>query len=69
MILLKASISPVLEHVIDRPRKKRTAEKVISILGVPSDAVVSFVRFLYSSRFKSLFLTDFDFGSAFGFDF
>ncbi|KAA0055289.1 BTB/POZ and TAZ domain-containing protein 1 [Cucumis melo var. makuwa] len=45
-----ASISPVLEHVIDRPRKKRTAEKVISILGVPSDAVVSFVRFLYSSR-------------------
>ncbi|XP_022955243.1 BTB/POZ and TAZ domain-containing protein 1-like [Cucurbita moschata] len=45
-----ASISPVLEHVIDRPRKKRNAEKVISILGVPSDAVVSFVRFLYSSR-------------------
>ncbi|KAG6584117.1 BTB/POZ and TAZ domain-containing protein 1-like [Cucurbita moschata] len=45
-----ASISPVLEQLIDRPRKKRSAMKVISIVGVPSDAVVSFVRFLYSSR-------------------
>ncbi|XP_023001280.1 BTB/POZ and TAZ domain-containing protein 1-like [Cucurbita maxima] len=45
-----ASISPVLEQLIDRSRKKRSAEEVISIVGVPSDAVVSFVRFLYSSR-------------------
>ncbi|GLT73208.1 hypothetical protein SLA2020_450810 [Shorea laevis] len=45
-----ASVSPVLENIIDRPRKHRSSEKVISILGVPRDAVVAFVRFLYSSR-------------------
>ncbi|XP_062169580.1 BTB/POZ and TAZ domain-containing protein 1 [Alnus glutinosa] len=45
-----ASVSPVLENIIDRPRKHRSSEKVISILGVPCDAVVAFVRFLYSSR-------------------
>ena len=31
---------------------------MISIVGVPSDAVVSFVRFLYSSRFRSASLTN-----------
>ncbi|KAE8124374.1 hypothetical protein FH972_019268 [Carpinus fangiana] len=45
-----ASVSPVLENIIDRPRKHRSSEKVILILGVPCDAVVAFVRFLYSSR-------------------
>ncbi|GMY15007.1 BTB/POZ and TAZ domain-containing protein 1 [Fagus crenata] len=45
-----ASVSPVLENIIDRPRKHRSSERVIPILGVPYDAVVSFVRFLYSSR-------------------
>ncbi|EXB94438.1 BTB/POZ and TAZ domain-containing protein 1 [Morus notabilis] len=45
-----ASISPVFESIIDRPRKHQGSEKVIPILGVPRIAVVSFVRFLYSSR-------------------
>ncbi|KAF5476661.1 hypothetical protein F2P56_003376 [Juglans regia] len=45
-----ASVSPVLENMIDRPRKHRSSERVIPILGVPRDAVVAFLRFLYSSR-------------------
>ncbi|KAM2699555.1 hypothetical protein EV1_038416 [Malus domestica] len=45
-----ASVSPVLENIIDRPRKHRSSERVIPILGVPYDAVLAFVRFLYSSR-------------------
>ncbi|PON85246.1 Voltage dependent potassium channel [Trema orientale] len=45
-----ASVSPVFESIIERPRKNRSSERVIRILGVPRDAVVSFVRFLYSSR-------------------
>ncbi|XP_059657225.1 BTB/POZ and TAZ domain-containing protein 1-like [Cornus florida] len=44
-----ASASPVLESIIDQPRKHRSSEKTIPIVGVPSDAVVVFVRFLYSS--------------------
>ncbi|TXG51356.1 hypothetical protein EZV62_023880 [Acer yangbiense] len=44
------SVSPVLESIIDRPRKHRSSEKLIPILGVPCDAVSSFVGFLYSSR-------------------
>lgn len=47
-----ASASPVLDSVLDRPRKHRSSEKVIPILGVPCDAVAAFVRFLYSSRCK-----------------
>ena len=47
---LKASVSPVLENILDRPRKYRRSEKIIPILGVPCDAVLAFVRFLYSSR-------------------
>ncbi|PON72361.1 Voltage dependent potassium channel [Parasponia andersonii] len=45
-----ASVSPVFESIIERPRKNRSSERVIRILGVPRDAVFSFVRFLYSSR-------------------
>ncbi|KAK9278478.1 hypothetical protein L1049_028044 [Liquidambar formosana] len=45
-----ASVSPVLENIIDRPRKHGRSERVIPILGVPCDAVAAFVRFLYSSR-------------------
>ncbi|KAM5571841.1 hypothetical protein ABKV19_012092 [Rosa sericea] len=45
-----ASVSPVLENIIDRPRKHRGSERVIPILGVPNDAVIAFTRFLYSSR-------------------
>ncbi|KAK3225199.1 hypothetical protein Dsin_005061 [Dipteronia sinensis] len=44
------SVSPVLESIIDRPRKHRSSEKLIPILGVPCDAVSSFVGFLYSYR-------------------
>ncbi|KAL3716789.1 hypothetical protein ACJRO7_008374 [Eucalyptus globulus] len=45
-----ASVSPVLENIIDQPRKHRSSERVIPILGVPCDAVWAFVGFLYSSR-------------------
>ncbi|XP_030542157.1 BTB/POZ and TAZ domain-containing protein 1-like [Rhodamnia argentea] len=45
-----ASVSPVLENIIDQPRKHRSSERVIPILGVPCDAVLAFVGFLYSSR-------------------
>ncbi|KAF8390547.1 hypothetical protein HHK36_025074 [Tetracentron sinense] len=45
-----ASVSPVLENIIDRPRKHRSSEKIVPVLGVPCDAVIAFVRFLYSSR-------------------
>ncbi|XP_022137707.1 BTB/POZ and TAZ domain-containing protein 1-like [Momordica charantia] len=45
-----ASVSAVLENIIDQPRKHRSSEKVIPILGVPCEAVVSFVQFLYTSR-------------------
>ncbi|QCD80984.1 BTB/POZ and TAZ domain-containing protein 1-like [Vigna unguiculata] len=45
-----ASVSPVLENFIDRPRKHRSSEKIIQIHGVPCDAVIAFVGFLYSSR-------------------
>ncbi|KAM6570169.1 hypothetical protein CsatB_018154 [Cannabis sativa] len=45
-----ASASAVFESIIEQPRKNRSSERVIRILGVPQDAVVSFVRFLYSSR-------------------
>ncbi|XP_047342664.1 BTB/POZ and TAZ domain-containing protein 2-like [Impatiens glandulifera] len=47
-----ASASPVLENIIDRPNKKnhKSSERTIPILGVPSEAVAVFVRFLYSSK-------------------
>ncbi|XP_042500747.1 BTB/POZ and TAZ domain-containing protein 1-like [Macadamia integrifolia] len=45
-----ASVSSVLENILDRPRKGRNNEKIVPILGVPSDAVLAFVRYLYSSR-------------------
>ncbi|XP_010250936.1 PREDICTED: BTB/POZ and TAZ domain-containing protein 1-like isoform X2 [Nelumbo nucifera] len=45
-----ASVSPVLENMLDRPRKRRSSEKIIPILGVPCESVKAFVRFLYSSR-------------------
>ncbi|XP_027126556.1 BTB/POZ and TAZ domain-containing protein 1 [Coffea arabica] len=45
-----ASASPVLESIIDRPRKHRSSDKTISILGVPDDAVSVFVQYLYSSK-------------------
>ncbi|OVA20536.1 zinc finger protein [Macleaya cordata] len=44
------SVSTVLEKILDRPRKHRSSDKIVPILGVPCDAVLSFVRFLYSSR-------------------
>ncbi|KAJ1391924.1 Zinc finger, TAZ-type [Sesbania bispinosa] len=45
-----ASVSPVLENLIDRPRKHRSSERIIQIHGVPCDAVSAFVGFLYTSR-------------------
>jgi hypothetical protein len=47
----QASVSPVLENIIDRPHKHHSSEKIIPILGVPCDAVSLFIQFLYSSRF------------------
>ena len=46
----KASISPVLENIIDQPRKHRGSERIIQIHGVPCEAVAAFVGFLYFSR-------------------
>ncbi|KAM2968034.1 hypothetical protein FF1_028220 [Malus domestica] len=43
--------SPVLEKVIDRPRKHQSSKRVILILDVPYDAVLAFVFFLYFFRF------------------
>lgn len=43
-------MSPVLENIIDRPLKHRRSERVIPVVGVPCDAVVAFVGFLYSTR-------------------
>ncbi|MED6177115.1 hypothetical protein PIB30_094859 [Stylosanthes scabra] len=45
-----ASVSPVLETVIDRPRKHRSSEIIIQIHGVPCQAVAAFVTFVYTSR-------------------
>ncbi|KAM7471474.1 hypothetical protein LguiA_009657 [Lonicera macranthoides] len=45
-----ASASPVLESILDRPRKHRSSEKTIPILGVPYDAVSVFVEFLSSNK-------------------
>ncbi|PKI50364.1 hypothetical protein CRG98_029244, partial [Punica granatum] len=43
-----ALVSPVLENIIDQPRKHRSSERIIPILGVPSEAVAAFIGFLYS---------------------
>lgn len=46
-----AAASPVLESILDTPRKHRSStNKTIQILGVPCDAVSVFVHLLYSSR-------------------
>ncbi|KAG8362732.1 hypothetical protein BUALT_BualtUnG0046000 [Buddleja alternifolia] len=46
-----ASGSPVLENIIERPKKHhRSSDRKIAILGVPYDAVSAFVQFFYSSR-------------------
>ncbi|CAN0900884.1 BTB/POZ and TAZ domain-containing protein 1 [Linum grandiflorum] len=45
-----AAASPVLESIIDNPPKHRSSDRIIPILGVPCDAVIVFLRFLYSSR-------------------
>ncbi|KAI4343671.1 hypothetical protein L6164_010992 [Bauhinia variegata] len=45
-----ASVSPVLENIIDRPRKHRSSERIIQIHGVPCHAVAAFLGFLYFSR-------------------
>ncbi|KAK1433874.1 hypothetical protein QVD17_10792 [Tagetes erecta] len=45
-----ASASTVLKSIIDKPRKHPSSAITVSISGVPCDAVVVFVRFLYSSK-------------------
>ncbi|KAI3785822.1 hypothetical protein L1987_44948 [Smallanthus sonchifolius] len=45
-----ASASTVFESIIYRPRKHRSSEKTIPIAGVPCDAVVAFVGFIYSGK-------------------
>ncbi|KAJ6821318.1 BTB/POZ and TAZ domain-containing protein 2-like [Iris pallida] len=49
-----ASASPVLESIAYRPRKHGKLEGIVQILGVPCDAVVVFLQFLYSSNRTSL---------------
>ncbi|XP_038893905.1 BTB/POZ and TAZ domain-containing protein 1-like [Benincasa hispida] len=51
-----ASVSSVLENIIEQPRKHRSSEKVIQIPGVPCEAVVSFVQFIYTSRCREEYL-------------
>lgn len=42
--------SPVLEKILENPKRDpKTGEKVIPILGVPSESVSAFIRFLYTS--------------------
>ncbi|XP_062222867.1 BTB/POZ and TAZ domain-containing protein 1-like [Phragmites australis] len=43
-----AAASPVLERMIVRARRGWDADCTVRILGAPSDAVVAFLRFLYS---------------------
>ncbi|KAK9757237.1 hypothetical protein RND81_01G150800 [Saponaria officinalis] len=44
-----AMASPVMEKILEKSKRNmKTGEKTIPIFGVPSDAVSSFVRFLYS---------------------
>ncbi|XP_057534624.1 BTB/POZ and TAZ domain-containing protein 1 [Amaranthus tricolor] len=46
-----AMASPVVEKILEKPRRNRkTGKNVIPILGVPCHAVSVFVRFLYSYR-------------------
>ncbi|CAH1423246.1 unnamed protein product [Lactuca virosa] len=45
-----ASASTVLKSIIDKPRKHRSSDKTVPILGVPCDAVEMFVGFLYSNK-------------------
>ncbi|KAK4256992.1 hypothetical protein QN277_006642 [Acacia crassicarpa] len=45
-----ASVSPVLENIIDQPRRHRSSERIIQIHGVPCEAVTAFLGFLYCSR-------------------
>ncbi|KAF5202338.1 BTB/POZ and TAZ domain-containing protein [Thalictrum thalictroides] len=45
-----ASSSRVMEKILDQPRKYRNSNKIIQILGVTNEAVVTFIQFLYSSR-------------------
>ncbi|KAI8543838.1 hypothetical protein RHMOL_Rhmol08G0250600 [Rhododendron molle] len=44
-----ASASPVLESIIDRPRK-HGSDRTIPVLGVPCEAVSVFIRFLYAPK-------------------
>ncbi|XP_026411190.1 BTB/POZ and TAZ domain-containing protein 1-like [Papaver somniferum] len=49
--VLQGSSSKVLEKILDQPSgKHHNSVRVIPILGVPCDAVIAFVQFLYSSR-------------------
>ena len=44
----------MLESIIDSPRKHRSSENTIRILGVPNDAVSVFIGFLYASRLVAI---------------
>ncbi|KAG5537034.1 hypothetical protein RHGRI_024469 [Rhododendron griersonianum] len=44
-----ASASPLLESIIDRPRK-HGSDRTIPVLGVPCEAVSVFIRFLYAPK-------------------
>ena len=60
---MQAAASPVLEGILDTPRKHRSSKnKTIQILGVPNDAVSVFVHFLYSSTsvFSIFIISTFD---------
>ncbi|CAI9767356.1 unnamed protein product [Fraxinus pennsylvanica] len=45
-----ASVSPVLESLIERPQNHRSSQRNISVPGVPCGAVAVFLKYLYSSK-------------------
>jgi len=46
---IKAAASPVLERMIVGARRGWDADCTVRVLGAPADAVVAFLRFLYSN--------------------
>ncbi|KAJ0989433.1 hypothetical protein J5N97_007789 [Dioscorea zingiberensis] len=48
-----ALASPVLERMLEQARRcSNSSKRVIRVLGVPSEAVLSFIRLLYSSKWR-----------------
>ncbi|KAH7681567.1 CREB binding protein/P300 and related TAZ Zn-finger proteins protein [Dioscorea alata] len=55
LFFFQALASPVLERMLEHARRScsSNSRRQIKVLGVPCDAVLSFVRLLYSSKWRS----------------